>query len=285
MKSLNHRMYDMIFKNNYYCLIAGLPEVFWDDRKLALSVNGFRELAQGALKKEDVKLMNLFFLPADNKQVLRLLNKMAPDTNLETVYPLQRLEDEITEPTLSLPAYLNQFIADFKGEHLKYNASPENVLSWMYYDYLMKSGNKFVRDYTEFSMNVKNLVTALTCRKYGKEVAPEIIGDNAFSKALRTSNSKDFGLSMEYPYVERVISLMGNTNLVERERGLDLLLWDFIEEAVVYEYFSMEKVLSFMLELMIVERWSKMSSESGRKVFMEVVDKFRKSFEFAEEFK
>lgn len=70
----------MVFKNNYYCLIAGLPEVFLDDRKLSLSVNGFRELAQGALKKEDMKLMNLFFLPADNKQVLRLLNKMEPDT-------------------------------------------------------------------------------------------------------------------------------------------------------------------------------------------------------------
>ena len=274
----------MILKNNYYCFIAGLPEVFLDDRKLALSVNGFRELAREALK-EDVKLMELFFLPADNKQVLRLLNKMAPDTNLETVYPLQCLEDEITEPTNSLPVYLNRFIADFKREHLKYDVSPENVLSWMYYDHLMKSDSKFVRNYAEFVMNVKNLETALTCRKYGKEVAPEIIGDNVFSKALRTSNSKDFGLAMEFPYVEKVISLMGNTNLVERERGLDLLLWDYIEEAVVYEYFSMDKVLSFMLELMIVERWSKMSSESGRKVFMEVVDKFRKSFEFAEEFK
>ena len=134
-------------------------------------------------------------------------------------------------------------------------------------------------------LNVKNLETALTCRKYGKEIAPEIVGDNVFSKALRTSNSKDFGLAMEFPYAEKVISLMGNTNLVERERGLDLRRWDYIEDAVVYEYFSMEKVLSFMLELMIVERWSKMSSESGRKVFMEVVDKFRKSFEFAEEFK
>ena len=275
----------MILKNNYYCFIAGLPEVFLDDRKLALSVNGFRELAREALKKEDVKLMELFFLPADNKQVLRLLNKMAPDTNLETVYPLQCLEDEITEPKNSLPVYLNRFIADFKREHLKYDVSPENVLSWMYYDHLMKSDSKFVRNYAEFVMNVKNLETALTCRKYGKEVAPEIIGDNVFSKALRTSNSKDFGLAMEFPYVEKVISLMGNTNLVERERGLDLLLWDYIEEAVVYEYFSMDKVLSFMLELMIVERWSKMSSESGRKVFMEVVDKFRKSFEFAEEFK
>lgn len=80
---------------------------------------------------------------------------MAPDTHLETVYPLQRLEDEITEPTNSLPAYLNRFIADFKGEHLKYDVSPENVLSWMYYDHLMKSGSKFVRNYAEFVMNVK----------------------------------------------------------------------------------------------------------------------------------
>lgn len=256
-----------------------------DDRKLSLSVNGFRELAREALKKEDVKLMDLFFLLADNKQILRLLNKMTPDTNLKTVYPLQRLEDETNEPTNSLPAYLNQFITDFKKERLRYNVSPENVLSWMYYNHLLKSGSKFIRNYAEFVMNVKNLETALTCRKYGKEVAPEIIGDNIFARTLRTSNSKDFGLAMEYPYVEKVISLMSNTNLVERERGLDLLLWDYIEEAVVYEYFSMEKVLSFMLELMIVERWSKMNSESGRKVFMEVVDKFRKSFEFAEEFK
>lgn len=29
-------MNNMILKNNYYCFIAGLPEVFLDDRKLAL---------------------------------------------------------------------------------------------------------------------------------------------------------------------------------------------------------------------------------------------------------
>ena len=32
-----------------------------------------------------------------------------------------------------------------------------------------------------------------------------------------------------------------NDNLVERERGLDLLIWDFLDEAVVFEYFSIEK--------------------------------------------
>lgn len=275
----------MIFRNSYYCLIAGLPEVGWEDRKLSLTVSSFREIAQRDLSKGDMELLNLFLLPADHKQIVLLLNKKDPDTSIQTVYTLKQLEDEITEPTFSLLPYLNRFIADFKAEHLKYNTSPENVLSWMYYDYLLGSRNKFVRQYAEFSMNVKNLVTALNCRKYRKEIAPEVIGNNEFVKALRTSNSKDFGLAMDYPYVEKVISLMGNPNLTERERGLDLLHWNFIDEAVVFEYFSVEKVLSFMLQLMIIERWSNMSSESGRKVFMEMVEKFRHSFEFSEEFR
>ena len=146
----------MILKNGYYCLIAGLPEIAWDDRKLAISVSNLRELAQNDLSKKDMELLNLFFLPADHVQILRLLTKQEPDPTLSTVYPLKQLEDD-----------LNQFIADFKGEHLKYDVAPENVLSWMYYDYLLKSGNSFVRRYAEFSMNVKNLITALNCRKYG----------------------------------------------------------------------------------------------------------------------
>ena len=261
--------------NSYNCLIAGLPEITWEDRKLSLSVQEFRELVRDYITGKDAGLLNLFFLPNDNLQILRLLNKLEPDMNLQTVYPLKQLEDELLEPTL-LPAYLNEFVADFQDEHLKYDVAPENVLSWMYYDYMMAGSNKLVRDYAEFSMNLKNLITALNCRKYGKDISREIIGDNEFSTALRTVNSKDFGLSVEYPYVEKVIQLMDNNNLVERERGLDLLLWDFLDEAVIFEYFSIEKMISFMLKLMIVERWSRMSSESGRKVFMEMVNKLQK---------
>ena len=90
---------------------------------------------------------------------------------------------------------------------------------------------------------------------------------------------------MYYPFVEKVMALMDSADLVERERGLDLLVWDFLDEAVTFEYFSFERVVSYMLRLMIVERWSRMSSESGRKVFMEMVERFRKSFQFDEQFK
>ena len=95
------------------------------------------------------------------------------------------------------------------------------------------------------------------------EVAKEVIGSNEFAVALRTSNAKDFGLTLDYPYVEKVIALMDNDNLVERERGLDLIIWHFLDEAVTFDYFSLERVISYMLRLMIVERWSKMVQSPG----------------------
>lgn len=268
----------MVFEKSYTAFIAGLPEISWDDRKLSLSVHDFREQAKDFITGEDEKLLDLFFLPLDNVQVLRLLNKIEPDANLQTVYPLKQLEDEVQEPGGLLPSYLDRFIRDFKDEHLDQEMTPENALSRMYYEYMMRTDNKLVGTYAEFSMNLKNLVTALNCRKFGRDIHREVIGDNEFALALKTSGSKDFGLSMDYPYVEKVIALMENDNLVERERGLDLLIWDFLDEAVVFEYFSIERVISFMLRLMIVERWSKMSSESGRRVFMEMVSKLKESF-------
>ncbi|MDE6452261.1 MAG: DUF2764 domain-containing protein, partial [Odoribacter sp.] len=249
---------------NYIAFIAGLPEIAWDDRKLSLTVEEFRAQLKDYTSAEDEKLIDMFFLPNDNRQVLRLLNKQEVDTALATVYPVKLLEEEVVEPDRMIPVYLREFITDFKGEHLRYEQTPENVLSWMYYDYMMAADNLLVRQFAEFSMNLKNLVTALNARKYGREMAKEIIGSNEFATALRTSNAKDFGLAMDFPFVEKVMALMENDNLVERERGLDLIYWDFLDEAVTFEYFSIERVISYMLRLMIVERWSKMSSESGR---------------------
>lgn len=270
---------------NYIAFIAGLPDISIDDRKLSLTVQDFREQAKDYVKGKDAALLQLFFLPQDNLQVLRLLNKREPDPDLATVYPLRQLEEEVAEPDRELPSYLYQYIQDFKEEHLKYDVSPENVLSWMYYDYLLNIPNRFIRDYARFSMNLKNLMAAVNSRKYGWNVAEEVIGSNEFAMALRTSNAKDFGLSGDDPYVEKVLALMENENLVERERGLDLLIWDFLDEAVEFEYFSLERVFSFLLKLMIVERWSRMNPESGREVFMEMVRKFRTSFQFEEQFK
>ena len=212
---------------DYIAFIAGLPDIVWDDWKLSMNVAEFRTQLEDYMKGKDKELIDLFFLPNDNAQVLRLLKKQESDASLNTVYPEKVLEEEVLEPDKRIPAYLQMFISDYKEERLKYDAVPENVLSWMYYDYLMQSKNKLVREFAEYSMNLKNLVAALNARKYGMNITKEVIGDNEFSLSLRASNAKDFGLSLNYPYVEKVLALMESDDLVAREKGLDFLMWDF----------------------------------------------------------
>lgn len=270
-----------MFGNSYNCFIAGLPEIALDDKKLSLSVQEFREQSLDYIRGKDKMLLDLFFLPNDHKQLLLMMNKQEPDIHLQTVFSVKILEEELLEP-LHLPDYLKQFIFDYKDESLPTHQSVENTLSERYYDYLLHVDNNFIRKYGEFVMNVRNLVTAINCRKYKLDINQSIIGDNEFSTILKSSNLKDFGLSMDYSYVERVVALMENSNLVERERGIDMLIWDFIDDILVFEYFSIEKVIGYLLKLMIVERWSKMETESGREVFMELVQRFRKEFIFDE---
>jgi len=272
-------------KKNYNCLIAGLPDIAIDDRKLPFNLAEFRLEVANYMSREDAKLIDLFFLKDDNSCVLSLLKKEKPSPELNTVFPLSVLEEEILEPDSEIPSYLSNFITDYKEGNLKYKMSDENVMSWMYYDYAMTCKNKFVADYLEFEMNVKNIVAAINSRVHKLDIEKAIIGDNEIAIALRTVNSKDFGIAMDYPYAEKIISLMEKEDLVARERGIDLVVWNYLDEAVVFEYFSIERVISFMLKLRILERWSKMTSESGRTVFMELVDKFKSNFNFDNQYK
>ncbi|MGL5683743.1 MAG: DUF2764 family protein [Marinifilaceae bacterium] len=266
-----------MYGKDYNCFIAGLPDIALDDKKMSLSLADFRSQSLDYVAGKDRSLLDLFFLPNDNVQLLRLLRKQEPDPSLLTVYSAKFMEDEMAEP-VNLPSYMIHFINDFKEELLPPTRSLENELSERYYAYMINSSNKFVREYATFIMNLRNLITAINCRKYKMDVDSAVLGDNEFAIALKTSGMKDFGLAMDYPWVERVVILMDVQNLVERERGIDILIWDMIEDAVIFEYFSIDRVIAFLLKLMIVERWSKLDNQSGREVFMELVQRFREEF-------
>lgn len=270
---------------SYIAFIAGLPDISADDRKLSITLKNFNEAAADYLSSKDRAMLDLLLMTEDNKQIVRLLENQEPDTQLDTVFPLNVLQAEVEGVEVSkLPKYLQTFISDYKGGKIKEGESAENILSASYYSALKSCGNKFIAEYAEFSMNFKNLVAALNCRKFGKSIADEIIGNNAFCAELKTSQLKDFGLADENEWVAQVVALMASPNLVEREKGLDSVMWNYLDEALTFKYFSVEILIAYVLKLKSLERWSKMDTESGRKVFSELVDKFRKSLKFGDQF-
>ena len=106
---------------DYIAFIAGLPEIARDDRKLPLAMEEFREQLAYYLKGKDRALLDLFFLPNDHVQVLRLLRKQEAAEGLRTVYPLAVLEAAVANPEADrqLPGYLREFIAVYKEERLR----------------------------------------------------------------------------------------------------------------------------------------------------------------------
>ena len=269
---------------NYYCLIAGLPEISRDDKKLSLSVHELRTYLSDYLTKKETDIINLFFYPNDNAQVLRLLQKQEPDLELQTVFTASQLEDEIQDP-IFVPSYLKEYLLDLQKEDRETsNRLAEVELSERYWNFMLSQKEKLVRKYAEFSLNVKNLITALNCRKYHLDIEKEVIGDSFFTKQLKTSRAKDFELSDDYPYIDKVLALFEKDNTAEREYKIDMLYWDFLDEMTEHKYFTFDNVIAFMLKLMILERWSKMTTEQGKMIFRELLERFKKNFQFDSEF-
>lgn len=269
---------------NYYCLIAGLPEISPDDKKLSLSVQELRTYLNDYLTKQETDIINLFFYPNDNAQILRLLQKQEPDPNLQTVFTASQLEDEIQDP-MFLPSYIKEYLLDLQKEDREVsNKLPEVEFSERYWNFMLSQKERLVRKYAEFSMNVKNLITALNCRKYHLDIEKEVIGNSHFANQLKTSRAKDFELSDEYPYVDKVLALFEKDNTAEREYKIDMLYWEFLDEMTGHKYFTFDNVIAFMLKLMILERWSKMTTEQGKKIFRELLERFKNEFQFAKEF-
>ncbi len=269
---------------NYYCLIAGLPEISPDDKKLSLSVQDLRNYLNDYLTKEEIEVINLFFYPNDNAQILRLLQKQEADPTLQTVFTASQLEDEINDP-MFVPSYIKEYLHDLQKEDREANKRlPEVELSERYWDFMLSQKERLVKKYAEFTLNIKNLITALNCRKYHIDIEKEVIGDSYFANQLKTSRAKDFELSDDYPYVDNVLALFDKDGTAEREYKIDMLYWDFLDEMTEHKYFTFDNVVAFMLKLMILERWSKMTTEQGKQIFRELLNRFKTEFTFDKQF-
>ena len=269
---------------NYYCLIAGLPEISLDDKKLTLSVQDIRPYFKDYLSDKEIDIINLFFLPNDNAQILRILQKKEPDPELQTVFDAVQLIDEVNDP-LFLPSYLKNYLLELRDEdHIESNRLPEIDISEKYWEYMISQKNKMIKKYSEYSVNIRNLITALNCRKFNFDIEKEVIGNTKFSFQLKTSQARDFELTDDYPFVEKVLTLFEKDNPAEREYAIDMLYWDFLDEETERKFFSFENIISYMLKLMILERWSKMTTEEGRKIFETLLSRFKTDFRFSKEF-
>ena len=278
-------------KKNYYYLIAGLPELSLDDSKLGITVREFRELYYPDLSDDDRALLDLIYLNYDNANLLALLKDKEAAivegglyTSEELLGIIEAARAEET-PDRQYPRYMYDFVAQMESEESAAEGIfPEDRLAQLYYAYAMSQGNAFVERWFAFNLDLNNFLTAITARRYDLDVKPLIVGDNEVAKALRTSNSRDFGLTGVMDGFEEVMRISEIENLVERERKLDVLKWEWMEENSFFDYFTVEKLFAFLVKIQIIERWISLDAEAGGEMLRGMIRQLKEEVKVPQEF-
>ncbi len=131
-----------------------------------------------------------------------------------------------------------------------------------FYEAAVKDGNRFIREYFTFDLNVRNGKARFL--------------NKAFERPLDQDTVRlDTG---EFPEAQRLDEALNAPDLISRERGLDSLIWNKILEINTFDYFDLEAVLGFIARLRIIGRWFSLDEKTGREMFIRLVDEVRGTF-------
>jgi len=221
-------------KNEYYCLIAGLPDLFFDTSKPFSTVKEFKSYLKDELSKEDYALIESFFWRFDNQNLLSQLIKdnkgflhsgNLTGEDFETVFALIK-EDAVDSFYRFLPDYFGEVIAAYRNDPSALSDTGwENLLAARYYDYATSVNNEFISKWYDYERGLVNILTALNCKKHQINIEPELIGESELNEKLIKSNARDFGIGNDFPRLEQLLRAIDEPALLEREKKIDLMKW------------------------------------------------------------
>jgi len=273
-----------MLKKEYHCLVAGLPDLFFNENKALIDSVSFRQQLQAELSSSDYDLVKLIYLAYDNENLLdQLLNRKRPFRSngiFSKPFLLQQLSPG--DETPELPLYMLDFIEwfeDMQTEVLDLNA--EIVMQQLYYGYILKVRNDFLRNWFLFQLNEKNILTTANCIRFDYNIEEQLIKADEnknvctllIGKKLKPELFED-----EVPFYREIFKVTeSNLNWMEREKAIDKIKWDYLDENTVFHYFTVEKILSYVLKLDMVERWIKLDRKKGEELLQKLINDFKAS--------
>jgi len=141
----------------------------------------------------------------------------------------------------------------------------------------LKAKNRFIQEWFAFNRDINNVMVAQICRKHGFNAKQQIVGEDEVAEQLRThSTQKDFGLNELSGDYQAVLALAQIEDLMQREKAIDAIRFEWLQERTEFDFFSSEMVFAYYLEAVMLHRWSLLTVEEGEKVFRALVADLKK---------
>ncbi|MEG0500017.1 MAG: DUF2764 family protein [Rikenellaceae bacterium] len=272
----------------YYCLVAGLTDFGFDvDRKM-LNYAAIKEEIMDTITRRDRAKLELLMGFYDIQNIIGQAVGRGerytplgglPQETIRWITPLlkkERKADE-DEEQLLIPKFIEKALKAITDEEwAKKNEVDttmplENLLFTFYYDFVEHNDKGFVRDWCNSDRNIRNITAAHKARSLGLNAEKYLIGNNHVTEQLKTNSAPDFGLKNEVPFVEELIGILSNDNILKKESDLDLLRINIIEDMNTFNYFNIDVILGYYLKIAMIERWLALDPKLGHELFEKIV--------------
>ena len=147
-----------------------------------------------------------------------------------------------------------------------------------FYAEALAKGNRFLREYFRFDLNLRNAKVRYLNRALHRDPDQDVMTGEG--------TDEDTGLDIdgyrfrggEFDEAAKVEAVLEGKDLLARERGLDDIVWEKVDSLATFHYFDLTAVLAYLAKLRIADRWLSLDEEAGRALFKKLVDEVRGTF-------
>lgn len=261
-----------MFRTNYYSLVAGLREYALDGENKGFDVAAIvGEILEG-VTASDARQVQLLYSYYDCENLVALRAGRGAFSPLGN-FSKEELAEELKAPK-QLPDALAAVVRAFAdpesedAETVDTTVRFETALFDAYYTLCERRGCDFLRAWADFDRTLRNVAAAVTARAMGRPVEEVTVGGGDAVDQLQRSSAADFGLRGELPYIDGVIAAVNEEgNLIEKEHKIDAIRWNQAVELAQFDYFDLNAILSYLVRMNIVARWTLLDAARGREMF------------------
>ena len=268
-----------MFSTEYYYLVASLRDWSLDSDTKGFDVREILDEIMENLTTSDRRCVDLLYAYYDCE------NLIARRAGRNRLNQLGRLSEEQLDEVLKerryalLPKHVAEVVKLYveaddedRDEDVHLDERFERAIFEAYYKDLATSKCKFLCAWGEFDRNLHNIAADVAAREAGRAVRDVTVGGGDIVEQLARSSAADFGLRGELQYIDSVIAAVSDEkNIVEKERKIDAIRWAEAEDIAVFDSFTINYILSYLVKVNIVARWTLLSPEVGREMLNRLI--------------
>ena len=153
----------------------------------------------------------------------------------------------------------------------------KNQINLEFYKEALSHRIGFIREFFLFDFNVRNQKVRYLNQTLGREPLKDVLSLNDPDDENVTEAEEP-----EFKEAARLQGILERNDILMRERGIDDLYWDKIDEMTLFDYLNFDKILGVIVKMMIIRRWLLLDEETGREMFKRLVDEVRGTFKGVE---